>query len=226
MKAHDAHAATNHAAKQIAALTLALALPLLSVAAEPGDAAQSILAACIKAASSGSAVDTADLLNHFKADRKGVKLTALAPLPPMQLLINNGSTIPCVLLGKAQVATSDFARAVKEQIETWPRFEHKPLKSLDTTYIARGDAARGVHDVAVFIETPAPGVWQVTVWDNGLPAADSSGSGASRVAGVRVVASLALPYCDQARARSHSCFSDTPGPCLPRPNENCRLRMR
>lgn len=157
---------------------LALLSSFTCVAADtvdPSKAAEAILAACISSASTGAPVDTTELLNYFKADRKKKeKLTSMDPLPPMQLLLDNKDVFRCVLMGSEQVANTDFARTMQEKIKTWPRFEHKPTKSLETAYEARGDAQQGIHRVIVTVEITNMKVWEVMVWDAGLPAASKA----------------------------------------------------
>jgi hypothetical protein len=152
-------------------IALALLGPSICVAADTVDAnkaAEAILTACISSASTGAPVDTTSLLSYFKPDGKQ-KLTSLDQLPPMQLSLNNKGTFRCVLMGKEQVADTDFARAVSEKIKTWPRFEHKPLKSVQASYVARGDAQQGIHGVVVTVEITEMKIWEVMVWDTGLP---------------------------------------------------------
>jgi hypothetical protein len=155
-----------------ALLALALLTPSACFAAdtgEPGKAVEAILTACVTSASSGAPVDTTGLLAFFKADEKNEKFTSLPPLPRMQLLVSNKGTFRCVLMGKQDVANTDFARAMKEAIVTWPRMEHSPTKSLETSYIAHGDAQQGIHKVIVTIEMTDMKLWEVMVWDAGLP---------------------------------------------------------
>lgn len=153
-------------------LALVLLSPAVCGAADASDlkkAVDVILTACVGSASTGAPVDMTGLSRYFRPKAKDDEFSSQEPLPPLLLLLNNKGTFRCVLMGKMAVAESDFARALKEGVESWPRLKHSPTGGLDTAYLDQGDAQQGIHKVLVTIEITNTKVWSVMVWDAGLP---------------------------------------------------------
>ncbi len=155
-------------------LAMTILVPLMCSAqgsAVPA-AAQAVLDACIESASSGAAVDTAKLAPHFKAATPGQnkRFESVEPLPDLELLIDHIGILRCTLVGDESVANSAFAAALTKAIRSRPKFEHGSLESTPSTYLAPGDATKGIHRVMVTIEQDAQqGTWSVIVWDGRLP---------------------------------------------------------